>query len=237
MGEFALMGRGFFSSSGYLTLLVGVVFWMHLSYDCLNDTPDLSLPDTHTWKCSRCWVKASIKWLSAGSLPVKCIINRRATTWMTRVLLGFGIIHSRLCVQSWWGWEWRQLCLVAYWLDLSCGQPACSLCSSNVHSSRPCIVTSCVQSTMPSIGCANCTQICLRVCCSTSKDFFWLLSSHSLRNFTDSASMQLQLEHLHIRVFHRYFHPPRVQCPPVVQCHLAFWDRVSTGCGQRSADN
>ena len=104
--------------------------------------------------------------------------------------------------------------------DLACGQPACSLCSSNVHSSRPCIVTSCVQSTMPSIGCANCTHICLRVCCSTSKDFFWLLSSHSLRNFTDSASMQLQLEHLHIRVFHRYFHPPRVQCPPVVQCIL-----------------
>jgi len=41
---------------------------------------------------------------------------------------------------------------------------ACSLCSSNVHSSRPCILTSCVQSTMPSIGCANCAHIRLRVC-------------------------------------------------------------------------
>ena len=108
-----------------------------------------------------CLWSATINWLSAGSLPVKCIINRRATIWMTRVLLEFDNIHIRLCVQSWWGWNEDSFALVAYWLDLSCGQPACSLCSSNVHSSPR------VQS-----RCANCTHVCLRVCCSTSKDFF-----------------------------------------------------------------
>ena len=54
-------------------------------------------------------------------LPVNCIINRRTgtTTWMAHVLLGFGTVHSRLCVQSWWGWEWRQLCpcCLLTWLE------------------------------------------------------------------------------------------------------------------------
>ena len=74
---------------------------------------------------------------------------------------GAGHVQLDLCcVQSWWGWERRQLfpCCLLTWLEL--GQPACSLCSSNVHSSRSFIVTSCVQRTMPSVGCANCTHIC-----------------------------------------------------------------------------
>jgi len=69
--------------------------------------------------------------------------------------------------------------------DLVCGLPACSsaLQTFTLH-----VPASCIQRTMSSVGCANCTHIRLWVCCSTSKDFFWLLSSRSLRNFIDSAS-------------------------------------------------
>jgi len=69
--------------------------------------------------------------------------------------------------------------------NLVCGLPACSsaLQTFTLH-----VSASCVQCTMSSVGCANCTHIRLWVCCSTFKDFFWLLSSRSLRNFIDSAS-------------------------------------------------
>ena len=101
-----------------------------------------------------------------------------------------GIWHypqQTLC-QSWWGWEWRQLCPCCLLTWPAVSQPAASALQTftlHVPASWLRAYNVLLKS---SVGCANCTHIRLWVCCSTSKDFFWLLSSRSLRNFTDSAS-------------------------------------------------